>query len=286
MVCIKALFLLLCPWWGLFEMKNVFNFILAVIFMELGLYLFFGSDLSMDNMLKNLNNYKDTELPGYGTEVDLYVIDIGEVFLENESITNIMYETERYYIAQINDGRFIVIKTSKDSKKDELISEYAKKCKDFYFFNKGVKPEILYLDGEIDKEPYLEDGDFKGQIEKGLNKYMPERRYVRVDMSDIVVNVDHDADGKSMDSILNQSVKLITSAANTLKKCLGVIVLIIGAVMIISFIKDFLRGISFAGGGKDVIVAGDDVFKNIAVMKNNMHSDIDKNNPEESGRKE
>lgn len=259
-------------------MKTVLNFIAAVVFIEIGFFLLFGSGLNMNDMSKNLNNYQSSNIPAYGTEVELYIIDIGGVFLENENLAGIMYDTECYYLAQINDGRFVVLKTSKGSDTDEKILEYAEKCKDFYFFSKGVKPEILCIDGKIDKIPTLDEGDFKSALGSGVNKFMPERRYVRMDVSDIVVNVDHNVSGKSMDSILEQSIKIMASAANNLKKFLGAVVIFIGIALIISFIREILDGITYTGNSKEVLVAGDDVFKNISIMKSGLQ---DKNDTED-----
>lgn len=256
-------------------MKTILNFIMAVFLMEVGFFLLFGSGLNMEDMSKNLNNYQNSNIPTYGTEVGLYIIDVGDVFLEKENLAGIMYETECYYLAQINDGRFIVIKTSKGSKVDAKVSEYARSCKDYYFFNKGAKPEILYLDGKIDKIPDLDEGDYKTTLGSGVNKFMPERRYVRMDVSDIVINVDYNVSGKSMDSVLEQSIKFIMSAANSLKKFLGIVVIFIGIVLIITFIRDILNGVTYVGSGKKVLVAGDDVFKNITVMKSSLQDNKD-----------
>ncbi|MBQ9279236.1 MAG: hypothetical protein IJ224_11465 [Lachnospiraceae bacterium] len=254
-------------------MKSVLNFIIAVVLMQIGFFLLFGSGINVDDMSKNLNNYQNSNIPAYGTEVGLYVIDISAEFLENENYEGIMYDVECYYIAQINDGRFIVIKTSKGSDIDIRIEEYIQKCRDYYFLKRGNRPEILYLDGKIDRVPELNEGDYKALLGAGVNKFMPERRYIRMDVNDIVVNVDYNVAGKSMDSVLEQSIKIMASAANALKKVLGVIVVLIGIVMIISFIREILSGVTYGYDNSKVLVAGDEVFKNIAVMKKDLQSE-------------
>ncbi|MBQ9233194.1 MAG: hypothetical protein IJ167_04060 [Lachnospiraceae bacterium] len=255
-------------------MKVIVNFIAAVFFIEVGFFLLFGNNINMDEMSKNLNNYQDGNIPVVGTTVEIYIVDIGELFLKNENYTGMLYEEDCYYLAQINDGRFIVIKTSEGSVIDEQVSEFSEKCRDFYFLKKGEKPPILSLEGKIEKTPYLDDAEYEVVLDDAARKFMPTRGYVRMDVSDIIINVDLNVGGKSMDGVLQQSIKIMVSVANTLKKFLGAIVILIGVVLVISFIKDVLGGITF-GGNQHVIVAGDEVFKNISVMKNATQEDSD-----------
>lgn len=256
-------------------MKIIFNFIVSVFLIEVGFFLIFGNDMNYNNSYKNLTNYQDSNLPPEGTEVELYIVDIGELFLKNDNITNLVYESECYYIAQINDGRFIVIKTEEGSKTDKKVSEYSEQCENYYKLHKGEKPEILCLDGIIESAPFLESGSFSDFLDKAKKIMMPTRGYIRMEVNNIIVNTDYKV-GSSMDSVLKQSVDVMISAANVLKKFLGFVVIFMGLILIISFIKDILDGVTINTESKDVIVVGDDVFGNISTIKSDWRKDADK----------
>lgn len=253
-------------------MKAIVNFIVSIFLIEVGFFLFFGTDMNLNEGSKNLTNYQSNNMPPVGTEVELYVIDVGELFLKNDNITSLRYDSECYYIAQINDGRFVIIKTEEGSDTDVKINEYYEKYYNYYIHKRGEKPEILYLDGIIDKVPELDSGNFSDEIRSAKRSMMSVRGYVRMDVNEIIVDVDRKA-GRSMDSVLSQSIDVMISAANALKKFLGVVVIFMGVIMIISFIREILSGVTYPGSGQ-VLIAGDDVFKNISVMKNNEDDDL------------
>ena len=264
-------------------MKVIFNFILAIIMIEIGFFLFFGSNLNINNLSENLNIYSDDNIPPVGTNVNLYVIDAGEIFLKNESYSSIMYDMENYYLVQINDGRFVVLKTSEESEMDKELAEYAQKCKEHYFLHKTDKPGYLYIEGRISKEPVIGNDSFKSIRDRdGGDKLKRERGYVRLYISDIVVDADIDISGKNTNSIMIRSLDIIATASNVLKKVLGVFVTILGILLIIGFIKDILNGITYGNEDKKVIVADDNVFNNISSMKTNWHEDEHKTNREET----
>lgn len=266
-------------------MRIILNFIASILFIEVGFFLIFGNDINMDDMYKNLNNYQNDNIPVVGTEVELYIVDISNVFLKNNNYASIMYDTECYYIAQINDGRFIVLKTSEGSNTDEKIKDFSKKCNDFYFFKKGSKPDILYIKGKIDKVPNLDSGNYEDYLNSATREMMPARGYVRMDVSEIVVNADYNVSGSdSMDGVLKQSINIIASVANALKKVLGGIVILMGIALVIGFIRDILNGISY--DTKHVIVAGDDVFGNIASIKKYNGVDTQDNKEDDEKDKE
>lgn len=264
-------------------MKVVFNFIIAVIMIEIGFFLFFGSNLNINNLSENLNSYKDDNIPPVGTNVNLYVIDAGEAFLKNESYSSIMYDMENYYLVQINDGRFVTLKTSEGSEMDKELAEYARKCKEHYFLHKSDKPEYLYIEGKITKEPEIDYDSFKSIRDRdGGDKLKRERGYIRIYLSDIVVDADINISGKNTNSIMIRSLDIIATASNVLKKILGVFITVLGIMLIISFIKDILNGITYGNQEKKVIVADDNVFNNISSMKTNWHEDDEKKNREET----
>ena len=256
-------------------MKTIINFIASIILIEVGFFLFFGADMNLNETSKNLTNYQNNNIPTVGTEVDLYVVDISEVFFKQDNITNFKYESECYYVAQINDGRFIVIKTEEGSETDREVSEYSEQYYNYYMFKRGQKPETLYLDGVIDKVPELDNGSFLDELKNAKRDMMPIRGYIRMDVNDIVVDVDH-KNGSTMNGVLQQSINIMVSAANALKKFLGVVVIIMGIALIISFIKEILNGVTVETNNKDIIVAGDDVFGNISTIKSDWRKDADK----------
>ncbi len=264
-------------------MRVIFNFILAVFMIEIGFFLFFGSNLNINNLSENLNSYRDDNIPPVGTGVNLYVMDAGEVFLKAESYSSILYEMENYYLVQINDGRFIVVKTADGSEIDKDLAEYSKKCRDYYFLRKKDKPGFLYLEGSIAKEPVLENESFKSIRDRdGGDKLKRERGYIRIYISDVVVDVDNNVSGKNTNGIMIRSLDIIATAANALKKVFGVFVIIIGILLIIGFIKDILNGVTYGTEGKKVILADDNVFKNISYMKTEWNGKEDEANREET----
>ena len=264
-------------------MRVIFNFILAIVMIETGFFLFFGSNLNINNLSENLNSYADDNIPPVGTNVNLYVIDAGEVFLKNESYSSIMYDMENYYLVQINDGRFVVLKTSEESEMDKELAEYARKCKEHYFLHKAGKPGYLYIEGRITKEPVIDNDSFKSiRDREGGDKLKRERGYIRIYVSDVVVDADIDISGKNTNSIMIKSLDIIATASNVLKKVLGVFVTILGILLITGFIKDILNGITYGHEDKKVIVADDNVFNNISSMKTNWHEDEHKTNREET----
>ncbi|MBQ9199983.1 MAG: hypothetical protein IJ141_07355 [Lachnospiraceae bacterium] len=264
-------------------MKLIVNFISAVILIEIGFFLFFGGRIALKGKPKNLTEYEPDKLPPFGTEVELNIVDVGDVFLETSNIMNASVDEDCYFIVQLENGRFIVLKTIKNSDIDKKVRNYARQCEEYYFSNVGKKPEVMSLNGIIADIPYLEDESFETCLSDGIKKMLPTRRYVRMNVETTIVNAYESLRVQSMSDALKKSSEIMVSAANNLKKFLGIIVAFMGVLLVINFIKGFLNGMD-SEGEKKIIVGNDDVFKNIVGRNRNLNDVLDEYEYEEKNK--
>ena len=246
-------------------MKIFIKFLIAIIFMELGFFLFFGSGIGFAANDKDLVNYPNEALPEKGAEVEAHIIDIGVMFYEESDILSQGSDEDRYYIAQLNDGRFMMLKTEADSDRDIEINNFMDRCNRYFTKNKGDRPKAMYLEGIVGTAPSSGDISFSDVIDKGAKEMMKLRGFARLDIADLILDVREYGEGTTAKGALRDSVSLIATSANVLKRVLGIIATIFGIRLIILAIQETLNEMAPHGGNikEHLIAGGRDVFSNI-----------------------
>ena len=223
------------------NIRVILNFIIAIVLIEIGFFLLLGDRIISNENSKDLSNYSIDEIPTFGTEVDVGLVDVGVLFLESDDIFSVSYDMNCYYIAQINNGRFIVLKTTKNSALDRKVSEYAEKCNDHYFLRSGKKPDTLYLEGRITSEPDYEGVDFNVSLDEGVKQMMVSRGYVRMDVDNIIFEAYENSARQSITRTLKNSLEIIVNMNKALKTVIGIVATLLGVFLIVNAIRDFLE---------------------------------------------
>ena len=246
-------------------MKIFIKFFIAIIFMELGFFLFFGEAIGFDASEKDIVNYPNEALPAKGAEVEAHIIDIGVMFYEGSDILAEGSDSDRYYIAQLNDGRFMMLKTEADSDRDIEINNFMDRCNRYFTKNKGDRPKPLYIEGTIGTAPVSDDVPYNEAFERGAKEMMRLRGFARLDIADLIIDVREYGEGTTAKGTLRDSVSFVATAANALKRALGIIATIFGIRLIVLAIQATLNELAPQGGNiREHLIAGSrDVFNNI-----------------------
>ena len=246
-------------------MKIFIKFLIAIIFMELGFFLFLGEAIGFDASEKDIVNYPNEALPEKGSEVEAHIIDIGVMFYEGSDLFAEGSDSDRYYIAQLNDGRFMMLKTEADSDRDIEINNFMDRCNRYFTKNKGERPKPLYLEGIIGSAPASDDVSYNEAFERGAKEMMRLRGFARLDIADLIIDVREYGEGTTAKGTLRDSVGFVATAANALKRALGIIATIFGIRLIILAIQATLNELAPHGGNiREHLIAGSrDVFNNI-----------------------
>ncbi|MBQ9608860.1 MAG: hypothetical protein IJV15_05360 [Lachnospiraceae bacterium] len=257
------------------NIRVILNFIIAIVLIEIGFFLLLGDRIISKENSKDLSNYSIDEIPDIGTEVDVSLVDVGALFLETDDIFSVSYDLNCYYIAQMNNGRFIVLKAIKNSPLDRRISEYAEKCNAYYFLRNGKKPDTLYLEGRITTEPDYEDVDYYTSLDEGTKQMMVSRGYVRMDVDSIIFEAYENSARQSITRTLKSSLEIIVNMNKALKTVLGIVATLLGVFLIVNAIRDFLEEMSIMGEVEHEIIISNDVFSNIRSNRMSWNDELD-----------
>ena len=246
-------------------MKIFIKFFIAIIFMELGFFLFFSGNIAFSANEKDLVNYPNGGFPEKGSECEAHIIDIGVMFYEGSDLFSKGSDDDRYYIAQLNDGRFMMLKSEADSDRDIEINNFMDRCNRYFNKNKGDRPSALFLEGIIGEAPKSDDVPFEDSLNRGAEEMMRLRGFARLDIADLILDVREYGEAATAKGALRDSLSVVTTAANALKRALGIIATIFGIRLIILGIQATLNELAPHGGNirEHMVAGGRDVFGNI-----------------------
>ncbi|MBR1816724.1 MAG: hypothetical protein IJ763_08490 [Lachnospiraceae bacterium] len=257
------------------NIRVILNFIIAIVLIEIGFFLLLGDRIISKENSKDLSNYSIEEIPTFGTEVDVGLVDVGVLFLETDDIFSVNYDLNCYYIAQMNNGRFIVLKTTKNSALDRKVSGYAESCNNYYSWHNGKKPDTLYLEGKITNEPDYEGVDFSDSLDEGSKQMMVSRGYVRMDVDNIIFEAYENSAKQSITRTLKNSLEIIVNMNKALKTAIGIVATLLGVFLIVNAIRDFLEEMSIMGEVEHEIIISNDVFSNIRSNRMSLNDELD-----------